>query len=176
MAFLFSIMEKGQCFKIGYVAKTHGLKGEVTLIVTEPIDFELVESVFIELRDSLVPHFISSFSDRGDKVFIKFDDIDTPEKAASLKGGSLYLPKEARPKLKRGEFYDDEVVGFLVVDESLGELGEVTEVSSSGPNRLLSVDVKGKELLIPINSPFVISTNKTKKTIKVALPDGFLDI
>lgn len=176
MAFLFSIMEKELCFKIGYVAKTHGLKGEVTLIVTEPVDFEDFESVFIELRNSLVPHFISSFSDRGDKVFIKFEDIDTPEKAALLKGGSLYLPKDARPKLKRGEFYDDEVVGFFVVDERLGDLGEVTEVSSSGPNRLLTVDVKGKEVLIPVNSPFVLSTNKTKKTIKVALPDGFLDI
>lgn len=176
MAFLFYTMEKEQCFKIGYVAKTHGLKGEVTLMVTEPVDFESIESVFIELRDSLVPHFVSSFSDRGDKVFVKFDDIDTPEKAASLKGGSLYLPKDARPKLKRGEFYDDEVVGFSVIDESLGELGEVTEVSSSGPNRLLTVNVKGKEVLIPINSPFVLSTNKTKKTIKVALPEGFLDI
>jgi len=169
-------VDKHSCFKIGYVAKTHGLKGEVTLIITEPIDFDSIESVFIELRDSLVPHFIASFSDRGDKVFMKFDDIDSPEKAALLKGGSLYLPKDVRPKLKRGEFYDDEVLGFSVVDESLGELGEVTEVSSSGPNRLLSVNVKGKEVLIPINSPFVLSTNKTKKIIKVALPDGFLDI
>jgi len=169
-------VDKYSCFKIGYVAKTHGLKGEVTLIVTEPIDFDSVDSVFIELRDSLVPHFISSFSDRGDKVFVKFDDIDTPEKASSLKGGSIYLQKDARPKLKRGEFYDDEVIGFLVVDESLGELGEVTEVSSSGPNRLLTINAKGKEVLIPINSPFVLSTNKTKKIIKVALPDGFLDI
>jgi 16S rRNA processing protein RimM len=177
MAFLFTaIMEKGQCFKIGYVAKTHGLKGEVTLNISEPINFDSIESIFVEQGGSLVPHFVSNFSDRGDKVFIKFEDIDTMEKASLLKGSSLFIPKETRPKLKRGEFYDDEVIGFTVIDENKGDLGEITEVSSSGPNRLLSVNVKGREVLIPVNSPFVISTNKTKKIIRVVLPDGFLEI
>jgi len=175
--FLFAFdMEKEKCFKIGYVAKTHGLKGEVTLNMSEDVDFNTFKSVFIEQQGSLVPYFISSFSDRGDKVFIKFDDIDTSEKATLLKGSSIFLPKEVRPKLKRGEFYDDEVIGFTVIDENLGELGEITEVSSAGPNRLLTLLFNGKEVLIPVNSPFVISSNKTKKIIKVVLPDGFLDI
>ena len=177
MAFLFTnTMEKDQCFKIGYVAKTHGLKGEVTLIISEPIDFDTIESLFIEQRNSLVPYFVSSFSDRGDKVFIKFEDVDSTEKASELKGSSIFLPKEARPKLKRGEFYDDEVIGFTVLDENVGELGKITEVSSAGPNRLITVLFNLKEILIPLNSPFILSTNKTKKIIKVALPNGFLDI
>jgi 16S rRNA processing protein RimM len=169
-------MEKRECYKIGYVAKAHGLKGEVTIIVTEPVDLDPIESVFIEQKNTLVPYFIKDLSDRGDKAFVKFEEINSIEQANSLKGCSLYLLKEARPKLKRGEFYDDEVIGFKVEDETLGELGNVTEVSSSGPNRLLTVEVKTKEVLIPLNSPFIISTNKTKKVIKVALPDGFLDI
>ncbi len=169
-------MEKGDCFKIGYVAKAHGLKGEVTVIVTEPMDLDSVDSVFIEQKNTLVPYFIKELSDRGDKAFVRFDEINSIEQANGIKGCSLYLPKETRPKLKRGEFYDDEVIGFTVIDEALGELGSITEISNSGPNRLLSVDVKGKEVLVPLNSPFIVSTNKTKKVIKVALPDGFLDI
>lgn len=169
-------MEKRDCYKIGYVAKAHGLKGEVTIIVTEPVDLDPIESVFIEQKNTLVPYFIKDISDRGDKAFVKFEEINSLEQANGIKGCSLFLLKVARPKLKRGEFYDDEVVGFLVEDETLGELGSVTEVSNSGPNRLLSVAVKNKEVLIPLNSPFIKSTNKTKKIIKVALPDGFLDI
>jgi 16S rRNA processing protein RimM len=169
-------MEKRECYKIGYVAKAHGLKGEVTIIVTEPVDLDPIESVFIEQKNTLVPYFIKDISDRGDKAFVKFEEINSLEQANGIKGCSLFLLKVARPKLKRGEFYDDEVVGFLVEDETLGELGSVTEVSNSGPNRLLSVAVKNKAVLIPLNSPFIKSTNKTKKIIKVALPDGFLDI
>ena len=169
-------MNKQDCYSIGYISKTHGLKGEVTAVFTEPIELDTVESVFIELEGSLVPYFIHSFSDRGDKAFIKFDDVNTPEQAAALKGSTLFLNKSVRPSLKRGEFYNDEVVGFSVDDETLGTLGPVKQVIESGLNRLLEVDHKGKEVLIPINSPFIKSVNKSKKLIKVHLPEGFLSI
>jgi 16S rRNA processing protein RimM len=169
-------MNKQDCYSIGYISKTHGLKGEVTAVFTEPIELDTVESVFIELDGSLVPYFIHSFSDRGDKAFIKFDEVNTPEQAAELKGSTLFLNKSVRPSLKRGEFYNDEVVGFSVDDESLGTLGPVKQVIESGLNRLLEVDHQGKEVLIPINSPFIKSVNKSKKLIRVNLPEGFLSI
>ncbi|MCX8492581.1 MAG: ribosome maturation factor RimM [Cyclobacteriaceae bacterium] len=169
-------MEKQDCYKIGYVAKAHGLKGEVTIIVTEPVDLDPIESVFIEQKNTLVPYFIKDLSDRGDKAFVKFEEINSIEQANGLKGCSLYLLKEARPKLKRGEFYDDEIVGFAVEDELTGILGNITEVSTNGPNKLLVVNYLGKEALIPTNGPFIKSVNKTKKLVKVELPEGFLDI
>ncbi len=177
-AFLFSQhhMDKILCYKIGYIAKTHGLKGEVTAVLSEAIDLEDVKSLFVEIGNDLVPHFIESFSDRGDKTFFKFDDIDSTEKANALKGCSLFLPKTERPKLKRGDFYDDEVLGFSVEDKTQGLLGTITEVSAPGPNRLLTLTYNGKEVLIPVNGPFITSTNKTKKLMKVDLPEGFLDI
>jgi 16S rRNA processing protein RimM len=46
----------------------------------------------------------------------------------------------------------------------------------AGPNRLLVVKHADKEILIPMNGPFITSVNKTKKRITVNLPDGFLDI
>lgn len=169
-------MEKELCYKIGYVSKTHGLKGEVTAIFSEPVELDEIDSVFIEVKNNLVPHFIKDFSDRGDKTFIQFEDVDTTEKAIALKGCSVYLPKDVRPKLKRGEFYNDEIIGFDVEDQTVGLLGKITAVSATGPNRLLTVAYKNKEILIPVNSPFILSSNKTKKIVRVDLPEGFLDI
>lgn len=169
-------MNKLYCYSVGYISKTHGLKGEVTAVFTEPIELDSVESVFIELKGSLVPYFIQSFSDRGDKAFLKFEDVDTAELAAGLKGSALYLSKEVRPSLKRGEFYNDEVVGFMVEDETEGKLGLLKQVMQSGPSRLLEVDYNGKDVLIPVNGPFIKSVNKSKKLIKVSLPEGFLSI
>ncbi len=169
-------MEKAKCFKIGYVAKTHGLKGEVTIMYTDYADLESTKSVFVEQNDNLVPYFIDHVSSRLDKAFVKFEDVNTLEAANLLKGCSVYLDKTLRPKLKKGEFYDDEVIGFVVEDEELGLLGSIKEVVASGPNRLLSIDYLGKEVLVPINGPFIQSVNKTKKKIIVQLPDGFLDL
>jgi 16S rRNA processing protein RimM len=135
-----------------------------------------VESVFVELKGSLVPYFIKSFSDRGDKAFLKFEDVNTTEQAAYLKGSALYLSKSVRPSLKRGEFYNDEVVGFMVEDETEGNLGLIKQVIQSGPSRLLEIGYNSKDILIPIHGPFIKSVNKSKKLIKVSLPEGFLSI
>lgn len=169
-------MNKETCYKIGYVAKTHGLKGEVTLIITEAVDLENVRSLFLEIRNNLVPYFIEHFSDRQDKVFIKFEEVNTAEQAALLKGASIYLDKSLRPKLVRGEFYDDEIIGFTAEDSTSGVLGTVTGVIQSGASRLIQIDNNGKEVLIPVNAPFITSVNKSKKKIALDLPEGFLEI
>ena len=169
-------MNKQECYSVGYISKTHGLKGEVTAVFTEPIELGSLETIFLEIKNNLVPYFIESFSDRTDKAFIKFQDINTVEQAAILKGSALYLQKSVRPSLKRGDFYNDEVVGFVVEDEDLGKLGLLKDVIQSGPSRLLEIDYNGKDVLIPVNGPFIKSVNKSKKLIKVSLPEGFLSI
>jgi 16S rRNA processing protein RimM len=164
-------------FKIGYIAKTHGLKGEVTIVMSpECPDLEEIKTIFIEINQSLVPFFTESISIKGDKAFIKFEDVNTIEQASALKGCSMYLPKNERVKLSRGEFYNDEVIGFEVTDKEAGLLGSVREIFETGPNRFLMIDQEGKEIMIPLNGPFIKSVNKSKKKIAVELPEGFLDI
>jgi 16S rRNA processing protein RimM len=171
-------MDVSACYKIGFILKPHGLKGEVTvsLDAEAPDNFDEIESVFIQIKGQLVPHFIEEISVRGEKAFVKFDDVDTPESAQSISKNAMYLPKASRPKSGRGEFYDDEIIGFEVTDSEAGSIGQVTGVVDAGPNKLIAVDHDGKEVLIPVNSPFITSINKAKKKIAVELPDGFLDI
>lgn len=171
-------MDISNYYKVGYVIKPHGLKGEVTIALDQEssVNWEKLKSVFIEKKSQLVPYFIESISVRNDKAFVKLEDVNTPEHAALLKGGSLYLPKESRPKLARGEFYNEEVIGFEVTDESAGLLGTVQDVEQAGPNRYLIIMHNEKEVMIPVNGPFIKSINKSKKKIAVSLPEGFLDI
>jgi 16S rRNA processing protein RimM len=165
-------------YKVGYIMRTHGLKGEVTisLDLEAPVDWENLKMIIIEKKSQLVPYFIDAISVRNDKAFIKLDDVNTPEQASLLKGSSLYLSKESRPKLEKGEFYDEDVIGFEVMDDTHGPLGFVKEVEHAGPNRFLILSYIQKEIMIPINGPFIKSINKSKKKISVSLPDGFLDI
>jgi 16S rRNA processing protein RimM len=158
--------------------KPHGLKGEVTVMLENdaPGDLSSFDSIFLEQNNRLVPYFIEAVSGHGKKAFLKFEDIDSAEAAKMLSKQSVYIPKSRRPKLDRGEFYDDEVNQFEVVDTELGLLGKVDGVVAAGPNRLLSLQYHGKEVLIPTNGPFIKNLNKAKKRIEVELPEGFLDI
>jgi len=170
-------MNISDCYKAGYVAKTHGLKGEVTIVISVDCpDPASLKIFFVDINQNLVPHFIQTVSVKGDKAFLKLEDVNTPEEAAKLKGCSLYLPKTERPKLSRGEFYSEEVVGFEVIDIENGSLGVVKEVFEHGLSRHLVVVRDQKEVMIPTNGPFIQGINKAKKKITVTLPDGFLDI
>lgn len=174
-------MDIAACFNIGYVVKTHGLKGEVTIAING-YSVEELDSIrdshplFIEIDKRLVPYFIQSISTSGNKAIVKLDDVHSVEDASKLVKRSLFLPKNIRPKTQRGEFYDDEIVDFTVTDEELGPLGRIIDVIQAGPNRLLVLERDGKEVLIPVNSPFIKRINKSKKLITVSLPEGFLDI
>jgi 16S rRNA processing protein RimM len=178
LLFFESNMNISDCYKIGYILKPHGLKGEVTISVDAeaPENLDVLEAVFIELNQQLVPHFLEAISVRGEKAFVKFEDVNTHEAALAISKSGIFLPKSSRPKSGRGEFYDDEVIGFEVIEVDGNFLGNVTSIEEAGPNKLIAVDHNGKEVLIPVNSPFITSINKSKKKITVDLPDGFLEI
>ena len=155
--------------------KTHGLKGEVTLNLSpDAPELTVKDVLMVEQMGGHVPFFVQQISINGNKVFLKLEDVNTFEQASQLKGCSVFIEKSKRPKLKRGEFYDDELDGFEVVDKTHGNLGHVSQIISQGLSRLL--EVGDKNLLIPINGPFIISISKTKKKIDVDLPEGFLEI
>jgi 16S rRNA processing protein RimM len=171
-------MEITDCFKIGYIQKTHGLKGEVTIAleVNAPEEVDSIVSLFIEIKGRLIPYFIETISLKGDKAFVKFEDVDTSQQASQLKGTSLFLPKAIRPKSKRGEFYNDEIIGFFVNDATAGKLGAVTRVENEEVNPLLIVKLAEREIAIPINAPFITNVNKSAKKIDVNLPEGLLEL
>jgi|SRR5690349_10444889 len=171
-------MTTDACYKIGFILKPHGLKGQVTIALDPdaPEEFGGIETLFVEVKNKLLPFFIEAISLRGNKAFLKLEEVNSPEEALRISKSPIFLPKSARPKSGRGEFYDDEVIGFEVLDSEVGSLGKITEVVQAGPNKLLSVGYNNKEVLIPLNSPFINSVNKSRKKITVTLPDGFLDI
>ncbi len=174
-SFLTSTMNKRDCFNAGFILRPHGLKGEVTVSL-EPDFPEVVDAVFLEDGGSLVPYFIQAFSAKGSKAYMKFEDVDTIEAAEAISKKPFFLPRAVRPKAASGEFYDDEVPGFAVIEKELGVLGTVQEVVQAGPNKLILLLYGEKEVLIPVEGPFITKVNRSRKQIEVTLPEGFLDI
>ncbi len=161
--------------KIGFISKTHGLKGEVTAVLENDGAWTDDTTLLLELNGSLIPYFIERTSGQANKPIIKFEGINSIEQATMLKGRSIYSPKSDRPKSKPGQFHDNEIIDFQVEDKELGTLGIVKEIQNQGVNKLILVLNGTKEILIPVNAPFIKKVNKLKKTIQVELPDRFLD-
>lgn len=172
------IVTKDDCFQLGKITKTHGIRGELVffLDVDMPELYSEMDSVLIEIKGDLVPYFIESISVNRNRGIVALEGIETIEEAQKLVNCDLYLPLDNLDELEEGQFYFHEIVGFLVRDEKLGDLGTVRTVYNLAPQNLISMDYQGKEILIPVNDELTPSADKEQKILHVRLPDGLVDI
>ncbi len=166
------------CFKLGHIVKKHGLKGGLSILldVDYPEDYIELESVFVEVNKQLVPFFIEHLQLNGSRGILKFEDVDDLQEAERLLKSDLYLPIENLPVLEEGQFYYHEVIGYLVSDKSLGEVGKITEVYEFPNQDLLGMIHQGKEVLIPINDNIILQVDHNQRKMEVDLPEGLLDV
>lgn len=172
-------MKKDDCFFLGKIVKKYSFKGEllVKLDTDEPELYDNMESVFVEVRNHLVPFFIeSSQLHKSELLRIKFEDVDTEVDAESLLKCDLYLPLEFLPQLEDDKFYFHEIIGFKVEDKNYGYIGKITSVNDSTAQSLFEIDRDGVEILIPMNDEFISKVDKANQTIYVNTPEGLIDL
>ncbi len=172
-------MNKADCFHLGYVAKLHGFKGEVSLFldVTNPEDYRTLDAVFIDLNDHLTPFFITSIKLKN-KGFaaVKFEGVDDESVARKLLRKPVYLPDQILPELDGIHFYDHEVVDFKVMDARYGYVGQLEQVVDFKVNPLLQVMNEDKEVLIPLLDGTVQKVDRKKKELHVTTPEGLIEL
>ncbi|WP_420576098.1 ribosome maturation factor RimM [Ekhidna sp.] len=170
-------MKQADCYQLGEVIKTHGLKGEVSILldVDFPDEYQNLESVFLEKSGNLVPFFIDTIQINGNKALIHFEDISSLDDAKTLVKSKLFLPLSSLPKLKNGQYYFHDLVGCDVF-EAEEHLGQVKEVIDLNGNQLLAVYTGEKEILIPLKDEILTLVDLDNKKVTVELPDGLLDV
>ena len=172
-------MRKQECFYLGKIVSKYSFKGEVLVKLDsdDPELYESMESVFVSLRDSLVPFFIEqSRLHKSSLLRIKFEDVDSEEEADRIMGSELYLPLEFLPPLEGNKFYFHEVIGFTVIDQNFGKVGVITSINDTTNQALFVIDHKGTEILIPINDEFLTKVDREKKFIEVNAPAGLIEL
>jgi 16S rRNA processing protein RimM len=172
-------MNKDQCFQIGRLAKVHGLRGEVNVVldVDFPEDYDGLEHLFLEQKGRLIPFFLEHFVIQpGGKALAKFEDLNSIEQVEALVGAEVYLPLSELPELDEDQYYYHELIGFEVIDEVLGLIGPVAIIYDLETQDLLGVTHQGKEVLIPIQEGIITQVDKAAKKVYCQLPEGLLDI
>ena len=171
-------MTKEECFYLGRVAKTHGIKGEITikLDVDDPSAYLGMKYFFLEINKVLTPFFVDKITDSGDKFFVSVQDVKTVEAASALTGKNVYLPLELLPKLSGKQFYYHEVKGFVLVDTQKGELGPIHDIIEYPTQAIIQVMKDGKEILIPILEQVIQKVDRKAKKLYVTAPEGLIDM
>ena len=171
-------MTKDKCFYVGKIVKTHGLKGEVTLRIDNEQfdDIEELNYFLLDVNEQLIPYFIEDIAYHSNKAFVLFQDLKTLEAANQFVGKSAYLPLDLLPEKEGNDFYSHEVVGYLVVDEEKGEIGNVNEIIEYPTQSIIQIIKDGKEILIPIHDDILKDVNREEKKIYIKAPNGLIDM
>ena len=162
-------------YQIGKLGKTHGVKGEISFLFDDDV-FDRVDANYLILKvDGIfVPFFIEEYRFRSDSnAIMKFEDIDTQERARELTGCEVYFPRELADN-------DDDsiswaaIVGFSLIDAATGQpVGRIASIDDSTLNILFELE-DGK--LIPASEELITHVDKNNKTITIDLQQGILDI
>ncbi len=173
-----NFMNKNDCFNLGYVSKVVGLKGDVVfqLDVDTPNNYKNLESVLIQINNSLVPFFIKNISFKNTTANVSLEGIDSIEKAKELVGTSLFLPLNFLPSLKEKEFYFHEVIGFQVEDKHYGTIGIVENILEYPQQAIFKIKQGTIEILIPAKKEFILKIDRANKKIELEAPEGLIDL
>lgn len=165
-------------FKIGKLIAVHGLKGELVLrhVLGKKTSLKGLQAIFIEEnKNSFLPWFIQSTRIKNEEeVYLKLEGIDAREAAVKLSQKNVWLP-EADFKKMVAKSAPVNFLGYEVINEKKS-LGKILEVIEQPHQVLCRLDIKGKEVLIPLNEGTLQKIDHRKKEIYVQLPEGLLEV
>ena len=167
------MIREDDVYKIGRIGKPHGIGGEVTLRFSDDV-FDRVDAEYLVLMVDgiLVPFFIEEYRFRSEEVaLVKFEDIDTMDRAAELTGCDVFFPRHLAD-IDNDVLTWSQIVGYDIVDVASGKvIGRIESVDESTINVLLEL---ADGTLIPAADEFIDDIDHEARQLFMSLPDGLL--
>lgn len=114
---------------------------------------------------------------RGDKINLKFKEINDRGDAEKLRGHLLEIPIEKAEPLPRGSYWFHQIIGLEVVTTKGKSLGRVVEILRTGANDVYVVRPlgRGKEILIPAIKEVVEEIDLRTGRIMIKVIPGLME-
>ena len=87
-------------------------------------------------------------------LLLKFADVVRREDTDHLRGLELFVPKSA-VRLPKGSYFYHDLIGLPVVAPDGSSLGVLKSIMDAGTADILVVSYAGKEVLVPLQAPYV---------------------
>ena len=169
------MIRKEDVYRIGKLGKTHGVRGEISVLFDDDV-FDRVDAdyLILSIDDILVPFFIEEYRFKTDSnALMKFEGIDTQDRARELTGCEVYFPHELADS-DEDTISWAAIVGFDITDaDSSRTIGRIAAVDDSTINILFELE-DGR--LIPASEDLITAIDQQALTITMRLPDGLLNL
>lgn len=159
---------------LGRVARTHGLRGEVSVVMTASLPVERLAGVevwFVPPPDTIRSARITSVRPGPKGPLFTLEGVDSVEDAGALRGTQVLARASDVPEFEP----EWDPVGATVADVERGELGEVVDVIVTGANDVWVVEGDRGRVLIPVIDSVVEEIDEDAGTALVRLLPGLIE-
>ena len=165
-------------FKTGKLVAASGLKGELIFKheLGKKTSLKDLKTIFIQdKKESFFPWFIESTKIKSEtEIFLKLEGIDSREAAAKLFPKEVWMTEEDFTKYA-AKTAPAGLLGYTIINNN-EPLGEILELIEQPQQLLCRLEIKGKEVLIPLHEASLKKINHKKREVLVELPDGLLEV
>ncbi len=170
------MIKEQEVYKIGLIGKAHGVKGELGIQIDDDV-FDRVDAEYLVLKlDGIfVPFFMEEYRFKSDSVaLVKFEGVDTQERARELTGVEVYFPRELAEQDEEAELSYAALVGYTLIDNNSGKpVGTIAYVDEQTINIMFELE-DGR--LIPASEELIVDVDQKNRTITLDIPEGILDL
>jgi len=147
-------VQEKELLLIGKVVNTHGIKGELKVILyAESVEsFRAAGVVYLKLKSGPFQlYHLASVRPHKNVYIVSLSGVNHISQAKALIGAKVYREKSSLPALEKEEYYWYQVIGLEVHSIKGERIGVIKHVFNTGSNDIFVVyDAKNKkEYLIP---------------------------
>jgi len=159
---------------LGRVAKTHGLDGEVSVIMAADLPVTRLcglEVWFVPPPAIVRTSRVVSVRPGPKGPLFTFEGVTGLNAAEALRGTPVLARASGLPEVEE----ELDLVGFTVSDATRGDLGEIVDVIVTGANDVWVVHGPLGEVLIPDIDDVVLEVDEQSRHASVALLPGLIE-
>lgn len=177
------MIEENNLTPVGKIHKTHALKGELNAILDiDPGYFEDGNPMIVDVEGAYVPFYMETMRSKGTTSYLlKIKGIENMEEARPLVNSIIYAESHKLKDYMEEEGEElmtiNDLQGYEVIDEEMGDLGTLSRIDDTTANILLVVeDEEGNEVYIPFASDFITDINHEERRIATTIPEALITL
>ena len=166
--------------KVGFVAKAHGIKGEVKVHPDFglPDDFKNYKDLVLIDRESHERQIFKVSRSRPQAMVViqQLEGVVDRTAAEGLCGKEVWVSRSLVPPLPEGEFYWHDLIGLQAETEGGRKLGRVETLFATAGRDILVIRDGGREYLVPLAKEFIKTSDLQNGVLIVADVPGLFEI
>lgn len=168
----------------GHFNKAHGIKGEMSATLDFDLDLDEIKCIIVSIEGIFVPFFIRSWRPRtADTCLLSLEGIDSDTQAQEFNNRTFYILRSDIPEDDETDdeeedgFYASDLIGYMVHDTTLGDIGLISGINDSTENVLFLITTPaGEEIFVPVADEYIDDIDHDRETITTNLPEGLVDL